>query len=143
MPKSSLLLTGQEQLGQALHLHRLLILSANATLGFPSNATTGPSFVSLDWINLQPYSEVYLRSDVLGCHGIHGHASEHNILLSIPLTAGFANIIAYDMPNTTWHDTHNITTGILDFQLTDRDGNVLPLQGGDDASISFQLTLDD
>ena len=116
--------------------------SINSLLGYPDNADVGTNYVTFEWVNMQPYSEVYLRSQILRCHGIHGHAMEHDILLSIPLTTGFGTIVKYDMPSTTWHDTHHINTTILDFQLTDKDGNTLPLSGGNNASISFVLTFD-
>ena len=116
--------------------------SVNSLLGNPDNAEIGTNYVTFKWVNMQPYSEVYLGSQVLRCHGIHGHKKENDILLSVPLTGGFGTIVSYDMPSTTWHDTHHINTTVLDFQLTDKDGNIVPLAGGKNASIAFVLTFD-
>ena len=113
--------------------------SINSTLGLGTLSQVGSNYTFFAFVNMQPYQEAFLRSKTLRVHGSHGHAKEEDILCAIPLTGGYLSIVTYDMSSGVWHYARRINTTHLDFQLTDKDSNPLPLH----TSIAFQVTFDD
>ena len=91
------------------------------------------------FVNMAPYNAVYLRSNRLSCHHVHGPRGEAGILCRIPINKGIATVIEDQTPEMVWLDlgTHSLRT--LDFRLTDAHGTVVDLKN---QPLSFQVTID-
>ena len=108
------------------------------------NGILGPSVregsqIVFPFVNMARFNAVYLRSNRLSCHHVHGPRGEAGILCRIPINKGIATVIEDQTPEMVWLDlgTHSLRT--LDFRLTDANGTVVDLQN---QPLSFQITID-
>ena len=95
--------------------------------------------VVFPFVNMSLYHDVYLRSNRLTCHHLHGPRGESDIIAKIPINKGVGTVIEDATPENVYLDlgTHSLRT--LDFRLTDNKGNVVDLRN---QQLTFQLTID-
>jgi len=91
-------------------------------------------------ISLQPIRSLYLYSPNLGSFHTLGPSGEASIIKAIPVTAG-PNHMIFDqvMSGNDYLDCSKQTLRMLEFQLKDVHGNLVPLHG---SHLSFSLVFD-
>ncbi len=101
-------------------------------------STTATSFVC-PFIDIQSHDYLTLRSKRLASRNVMSVRHESDILLRVPIDVAFGEIIN---ANTSWSESVSIGRTLhktLDFQVTDRLGNVITTLY--DPVISFILVL--
>ena len=92
----------------------------------------------LTYVTVLGIDMVYLSCSRFSNLDIVGPGSSHDTLMSAINNQPFASVIDASMQTDTWFDAPNVTTQQLDFQLRDRNYNILSIV----PNISFLLVID-
>jgi hypothetical protein len=111
--------------------------SINSILGPGGEDLSG----NLNWnfVKMNPYDDLYLRSRKLACKNVHGTMGDHDVLCKVTLDQGISKVQSEESPPDVYNDIAEASFKTMDFKLTDYLGRVVNLRG---RSLSFQLTID-
>jgi hypothetical protein len=106
--------------------------SLNLVLGNPFGSTVGVNNTSFtcNYVQLQPYDCVYLRSQRLASQEASGPNGSHDVLCKIGVDVVFGGVCSGEMPLDSSMSLGQFAFKTLDFQLTDRNRDPVTLQDG-------------
>ena len=111
--------------------------SCNALLNNPGGTTTNTSY-TIPFVTVSPYDFLFLRSQRLASQMSISARGEHDILCRIDVNQPFGGLLTGGTPTLEALILGAGTVHTLDFQLTDRYGNIVDAVHG---SLTFQLTF--
>jgi hypothetical protein len=112
-------------------------MSFNDILQNTTAANPNTSF-HIAFVNVSPYDYLFLRSRRLASDHCMSARGEHDVLARIDVDSAFGGLLTGGTPLQEALLVGSGTLRNIDFQLTDRLGNVVPLNEG---SLTFQLTF--
>ena len=111
--------------------------SCNGLLNNPGGTSTGTSY-TVPFVTVSPYDFLFLRSQRLASQMCISARGEHDVLCRIDVNQPFGGLLTGGTPTLEALVVGGGTISTLDFQLTDRLGNIVnEVQG----SLTFQLTF--
>jgi hypothetical protein len=111
--------------------------SCNGLLNNPGGTATNKSY-TIPFVTVSPYDFVFLRSQRLASQMCISARGEHDVLARIDVNQPFGGLLTGGTPLMESLVIGQGTIHTLDFQLTDRLGNIINQVQG---SLTFQLTF--
>jgi hypothetical protein len=98
---------------------------------------TGNSY-SFTYVSVLGIDMVYLCSPRFASLNTFGPSGSHDVIMCIPITVPFGGVQVTSMPNDVWVDCSAMTAQQLEFQVRDRNYNVLSVV----PNVSFTVAID-